>query len=122
MSKEKKNPEDKTKAGKIIKAVKDAVVGAPSEIVTETKTESGSHSGSEPTDFVVTITLNIGGRTQNFTYRGKSEEEVMAKIKRAKRSINWFGSVLMRVLVRNEKVNQKLIGKIEKILKATEEE
>jgi hypothetical protein len=121
MSKETKNPEDKTKAGKIIKAVKDAVVGAPSEIITETKTESGSNTGSEPTDFVVTITLNIGGRTQNFTYRGKSEEDVLNKIKRAKRSINWFGSVLMRVLVRNEKVNQRLIGKIEKILKATEE-
>jgi hypothetical protein len=45
----------------------------------------------------------------------------MDKIKRAKRSINWFGSVLVRILVRNEKVNQKLIQKIEKILKATEE-
>jgi hypothetical protein len=46
----------------------------------------------------------------------------MDKIKRAKRSINWFGSALVRILVRNEKVNQKLIQKIEKILKATEEE
>jgi hypothetical protein len=121
MSKEPKKTGEKTKAGKIIKAVKDAVVGAPSEIITETKTESGSDTGSEPTDFVATITLNIGGKTQNFTYRGKTEEEIMDKIKRAKRSINWFGSVLVRVLVRNEKVNQKLIQKIEKILKATEE-
>lgn len=119
MSKEPKKTGEKTKAGKILKAVKDAVVGAPDEVTTD---EATVNTGSEPTDFVATITLNIGGRTQNFTYRGKTEEEIMAKIKRAKRSINWFGSVLMRVLVRNEKVNQKLIQKIEKILKATEEE
>lgn len=116
MSKEPKKPGEKTKAGKVLKAVKNAVIGSPAE----TKTES-VNTGSESTDFVATITLNIGGRTQNFTYRGKTEEEVLNKIRRAKRSINWFGSVLMRVLVRNEKVNQKLIEKIEKILKATEE-
>jgi len=116
MSKEPKKTGEKTKAGKVLKAVKDAVVGAPAEVKTESV-----NTGSESTDFVATITLNIGGKTQNFTYRGKSEEDVLNKIKRAKRSINWFGSVLMRVLVRNEKVNQKLIGKIEKILKATEE-
>jgi hypothetical protein len=117
MSKEPKKTGEKTKAGKVLKAVKDAVVGAPAEVKTESV-----NTGSEPTDFVATITLNIGGRTQNFTYRGKTEEEIMDKIKRAKRSINWFGSVLVRILVRNEKVNQKLIQKIEKILKATEEE
>jgi hypothetical protein len=119
MSKEPKKTGEKTKAGKILKAVKDAVVGAPDEVTTD---ETTVDTGSEPTDFVATITLNIGGRTQNFTYRGKTEEEIMDKIKRAKRSINWFGSVLVRILVRNEKVNQKLIQKIEKILKATEEE
>jgi hypothetical protein len=119
MSKEPKKTGEKTKAGKILKAVKDAVVGAPDEVTTD---ETTVNTGSEPTDFVATITLNIGGRTQNFTYRGKTEEEIMDKIKRAKRSINWFGSMLVRILVRNEKVNQKLIQKIEKILKATEEE
>lgn len=119
MSKEPKKTGEKTKAGKILKAVKDAVVGAPDEVTTD---EVTVNTGSEPTDFVATITLNIGGRTQNFTYRGKTEEEIMDKIKRAKRSINWFGSALVRILVRNEKVNQKLIQKIEKILKATEEE
>jgi hypothetical protein len=117
MSKEPKISGEKTKAGKVLKSVKDAVIGAQKETKKDTVS---SDAVTDSKEFVVTITINSGGKVKDFTYRGKTEQEVMDKVRRAKRSIQWLGSVVMRILVRNEKINQKLIEKIENILKATE--
>jgi hypothetical protein len=67
------------------------------------------------TENVVTIHVIMNGKTIVKTFTVKSEDEIEEKIKRIQRSVKFWGSILVRILV-NGKANQKLIDRINKIL------
>jgi hypothetical protein len=67
------------------------------------------------TENVVTIHVIMNGKTIVKTFTIKSEDEIEEKIKRIQRSVKFWGSILVRILV-NGKANQKLIDRINKIL------
>lgn len=78
--------------------------------------ELTSVGGETPEEFVVTIEVNVGGKVVKHTFKGKSDAEIEAKVKRLKRSAKWFGSTLVRILLSSGKANDKLIAKIEKVM------
>lgn len=68
------------------------------------------------TENVVTIHVVMNGKTIVKSFTIKSEDEIEEKIKRIQRSVKFWGSVLVRILVNGQKANQKLIDRIEKVL------
>lgn len=64
----------------------------------------------------VIVEVNVGGKTVRHTFKGKTDAEIEAKVKRLKRSAKWFGSTLVRILLSSGKANEKLIAKIEKVM------
>jgi hypothetical protein len=85
------------------------------ETTTETENTTPIVDVTPETENVVTIHVIMNGKTIVKTFTVKSEDEIEEKIKRIQRSVKFWGSILVRVLV-NGKANQKLIDRINKIL------
>ena len=82
---------------------------------TTTETTTPVIEAVPETENVVTIHVVMNGKTIVKTFTVKSEDEIEEKIKRIQRSVKFWGSILVRILV-NGKANQKLIDRINKIL------
>jgi hypothetical protein len=85
------------------------------ETTTETENTTPIVAVTPETENVVTIHVIMNGKTIVKTFTVKSEDEIEEKIKRIQRSVKFWGSILVRILV-NGKANQKLIDRINKIL------
>lgn len=87
----------------------------PAETTPETENATPIVEVTPESENVVTIHVVMNGRTIVKTFTIKSEDEIEEKIKRIQRSVKFWGSILVRILV-NGKANQKLTDRIEKIL------
>jgi len=85
------------------------------ETTTETENTTPIVDVTPETENVVTIHVIMNGKTIVKTFTIKSEDEIEEKIKRIQRSVKFWGSILVRILV-NGKANEKLIDRINKIL------